>query len=324
MKTRSKYALSVLVAVTTVVTTVAVAPSSGRAEESLKEKTLAQIDSNLDGLNEQIGGIEEQTGEVNGEIDELNGRYSKLNKENQELLREILSYMKDDYVVTASSTTLDSLISSQSLSDLASAEQYRNNATDVVREKFDTYIKQLSEIEDLLSKAKEKRQGLLELKGQLEQRRSTVQAQEEARQAAAAASEAQLREIKEENEQATAASIAQGPSSAPSTAPSSGGGGGMVRGNNPYTPGQCTWYVYNQTGRGQMGNAGQWGGGGGFGIGKILIMPPGAGGAGGVGHVGVIVGGSPSSGIVIRDMNWAGPFVVTTHTVPRSSAYRYL
>ena len=158
MTIRSKYALSAFAAATMLVTGVAVAPATGNAEESAKAEAIANMDANLDSLNQQIGDIGGQIGDVDGEIAGLNAKYDKLNQENEELLAEILRYMKDDYVVGSSSTTLDSLVSSESLSDLASAEQYRNNATDVVREKFDEYVGQLKEIEDLLAEAKEKRQ----------------------------------------------------------------------------------------------------------------------------------------------------------------------
>lgn len=314
MKTRSKYALSAFAVATMLVTTVAVAPAAGQAEESVKAKTLAKIDANLDGLSQQISEIGGQISDVDSEIAELEAEYRKLQQENEELLREIMSYMKDDYVVTASSTTLDSLVTSQKLSDLASAEQYRNNATDVVQEKFEQYIDRAGEIEDLLAEAKEKRQGLLDLKGQLDQRKATVEAQEQARQAAAALSEQKLREAQEQHEQAEAVSIASnsGATSAPS------GGGGSVApiggGNNPYPYGQCTWYVYSVTGRGQNGNAGTWGATSSTpAVGKIMIWAPGEQGAAGAGHVGVVIGVSGSN-VTVRHMNWNGWAVVSTGT----------
>ena len=313
MTIRSKYALSAFAAATMLVTGVAVAPATGNAEESAKAEAIANMDANLDSLNQQIGDIGGQIGDVDGEIAGLNAKYDKLNQENEELLAEILRYMKDDYVVGSSSTTLDSLVSSESLSDLASAEQYRNNATDVVREKFDEYVGQLKEIEDLLAEAKEKRQGLLELKGQLDERKATVEAQEAARAAAEALTEQQFEKAQEANEQAEAEAIASGGST---STPSSGGSVSSISGHggNPYPYGQCTWYVYSVTGRGQNGNAGTWGSTSSTpGVGKIMIWYPGEQGASGAGHVGVVVGVSGNT-VTIRHMNWHGVGVVSTET----------
>jgi surface antigen len=319
-------------AVTSIVATLAVtaipvapAPVAVAAEQP---QTLAAanaaIDSNLDSLNRQAGELGSQVSEVNGLISKLEAERAALLPEKEHKQAVVRETAKQAYMAGESSS-VEVVASNSTLSGSVSQQQYR----DKISEKTQAAVKDLAETEKKiaanLEEANKKRDGLVALQSDLQVKIDTAQAQAEAKAALAQAAknEAEFQALKQRQEQESLAVV---PSSAPSPSskPASGGnGGGMVRGNNPYTPGQCTWYVYNQTGRGQMGNAGQWPGGGSRGVGSILIMPPGVGGAGGVGHVGVIVGFS-GSGITIRDMNWAGPFVVTTHTVPNSGSYRYL
>lgn len=321
MTSCSRRTLTALAAATTILTAVVAAPSTGSAEESVKAQTLAKIDANLGSLEDQAGELGGQISDVSGDIEKLQKEYNALVPKLRQKERLLEDTIRESYIAGEPSS-VEIIASNRTFSGAVSQSHY----SEEIQIKTERASRELAAIKDQLDEklaaAKEKRQGLLSLKGQLDERIATANAQEQARELAEAMSEAQLKKAQQENEKSQAAAIADAPSAAPS-APSQGGGGGMVRGNNPYTPGQCTWYVYNQTGRGQRGNAGQWPGGSSFGIGRILIMPPGVGGASGAGHVGIIVGSS-SRGITIRDMNWAGPFVVTTHTVPRSGSYRYL
>lgn len=86
-------------------------------------------------------------------------------------------------------------------------------------------------------------------------------------------------------------------------------------GNN-YTAGQCTWYVASRVSvPSSMGNATNWG----YGLsaaGWSHTLAPGSVGVGhvGIGHV-VYVEALTAAGVLISDMNYAGPFVVTSRTV---------
>lgn len=84
---------------------------------------------------------------------------------------------------------------------------------------------------------------------------------------------------------------------------------------NIYPYGQCTWYAFSVTGRGQNGNAGTWRPSSSTpAVGKIMIWRPGQQGASGAGHVGVVIAVNGNS-ITIRHMNWGGGFgQVTTGT----------
>ena len=335
MRLSKSLAVSALTA--TMAVTTAVLPSAPTAVAAVQPDSLAAANAAIDA---NLGSLNQQAAELNGQVAEVSGVITKLEAERAALIPEkaqkenvVRETAKQAYMAGAPSG-VEVLASNQTLSGTASTQQYR----DKLGEKSQAAVKDLKETESKiaanLDEATKKRDGLVAMQSDMNEKLETAQAQAEAKRALAEATQnkeeeyQKLRQRQQQESLAVAAAsptapASSAPSSAPSAKPSPGSGGGMVRGNNPYTPGQCTWYVYNQTGRGQMGNAGQWPGGGAKAVGSILIMPPGVGGAGGVGHVGVIVGIS-GSGITIRDMNWAGPFVVTTHTVPNSGSYRYL
>ncbi|MSU76265.1 CHAP domain-containing protein [Patescibacteria group bacterium] len=286
------------------------------AAATTKDQALAAVDGNLGSLNQQAGSLNGQIGEVNGQISQLEAEQAVLSTkltEKKALLRQTL---REAYVA-GDPSSIEVIASNQSFSGVVGQQHYRDRVSTKTAKAAKDVQDTQQQLDGKVSNAKQKRDGLVAMQADLNQKIETTKAQEAAKAALAAQSEAEFQKNKQalQQEQMSAA-IATAPKASSS-------GGGMVHGNNPYTPGQCTWYVYNQTGRGQSGNAGQWPGGGSKAVGSILIMPPGVAGSGSVGHVGIIVGIS-GSGITIRDMNWAGPYIVTTHTVPNSGAYRYL
>jgi peptidoglycan hydrolase CwlO-like protein/surface antigen len=112
----------------------------------------------------------------------------------------------------------------------------------------------------------------------------------------------------------------------PAPTPSDGGRYGS---RNTYVPGQCTWYVKSVFGS-RVGD--YWGNGGSWGyaamadgytvsstpaIGTVAVFPPGVGGAGGYGHVAVVIGVSGGN-VVIREMNYGGPYLLNTRTLSAS------
>ncbi len=320
MSIRSRRTLTAFVAATTLVAgIVTVAPTPGYAEESdTRDSTIAKIDANLNSLNTQAEELGGQVTGLNAEIGELEAEYQKLVPEKERKQALLNETIKESYV-TGDESAVEVLASEATFSEVVSKQHYHEE----IQVKTDRAAQELEEItqqiEEKLGAAKEKRQGLLTLKGQLDERIATAEAQEEAKRAAEALSEEQFQQAQEANTQTQAEGIAQ---SSPSSSPGSGSPQQISGGNNPYPWGQCTWYVYQATGRGQNGNAGSWGGGSSGGPGSILIMPPGVNGAGSAGHVGVVVSVS-GSGVTIRDSNWFGLGVISTHTVPKSSSYRY-
>lgn len=290
-----------------------------RAQAETQANTLAganaSIDANLGSLNQQAADLGGQVSEVSAVIDRLAAEHDALVpvlQQKEELLRGTI---KEAYMAGAPSS-VEVLASNKTFSGLVGQQHYRDEMGSKTQQAAKELAAVKEQLNQKLAEAKEKRDGLVALQTQLQDRIDTAAAQAKAKEDLE-----KITQGKEEEYQKLLASQKQ-EELAPA-APANTGGGDLVRGNNTYTPGQCTWYVYNETGRGQRGNAGEWPGGGSRAVGSILIMPAGVGGSGGVGHVGVIVAIS-GSGITIRDMNWAGPFVVTTHTVPNSPRYRYL
>lgn len=318
----SKVLAAAAIGSTLVTMSAVVAPAPVYAAPATLAAANAAIDANMNSLNQQAGELHGQVGDLNATIAGLDAQRAALEPQlaqKQATLRETLrqAYMAGD------PSSLEIVAGNQTFSGVVGQQQYRDEIGQKTQEAAKDLSNTKKELDAKIAEAQAKRDGLLVLQGQLQEKIDTATAQAEAKKQLALATqnnEQKYEQIAKQTQQEDLGAVAS-PSASPSARPS--GGGGMVRGNNPYTPGQCTWYVYNQTGRGQQGNAGQWPGGGSRGIGSILIMPPGVGGAGGVGHVGIIVGFS-GNGITIRDMNWAGPFVVTTHTVPNSGSYRYL
>ncbi|MDP4000052.1 MAG: CHAP domain-containing protein [bacterium] len=313
MKTRSKRTLATIAAATMLVTGLAVvgAPSIGQATESIKSQTLSKIDANLSSLDRQAGELGGQVSEVNGEILKLEAEYHKLVPKKERMEKLFRDTVRESYI-TGQPSEVEVIGANQTFSGVVSQQHY----SEEIQVKTDRVAKDLQTITDQinqkLSAAKEKQQGLLALKGQLDERIATAKAQEAARQAAAAMSEQQLRKAQAANERTEAEGIAGGgdsPAPSPGRAPSYIGGGN----GNPYPYGQCTWYVYSVTGRGQNGNAGTWAPSSSTpGVGKIMIWYPGEQGASGAGHVGVVIG-VKGNRVQIRHMNWTGgPGVVST------------
>lgn len=275
----------------------------------------AAIDANLSSLNKQSGDLQGQIGEVNGVIAQLTSDIAALEPqiaEKTQLLREAIrqSYVAGD------PSSVEVLASNDTFSGVVGQQHYR----DEISSKSQSAARELSTVkkqkDDKLADAQKKRDGLLALKGQLDEKISTAQAQEQAKKALAEVTQGKEEEYQkllaaQRAQEATAVANANSPSPSPRVSaqpvPFSGG-----RGGNPYPWGQCTWYVYDQTGRGQNGNAGSWRGNSSTPrVGGIMIWRPGQGGASGAGHVGIVIGISGNT-VRIRHMNWGGgPGVVT-------------
>lgn len=113
--------------------------------------------------------------------------------------------------------------------------------------------------------------------------------------------------------------------------------GSMYGGGNPGTPGQCTWFAWwwrannpNSLGRlpGGLGHAYSWAGSL---ANRGVSRTPAVGAVfqtnlGWYGHVGVVTAVNPDGSIVVREMNYAAPYVITEATIPASQvgAFNYI
>lgn len=321
---------------------VPVAPKEAAATPAPNETlsgAVARMDSNLASLNSQAADIDKQSVTVASEVTQLQNEYNALVPvldQKQSLLKRSI---RDTYV-TGQPSTLQIVASNKTFSGVLGQQNYREQIGAKTKKAAEELADTKKQVAEKLEAAKQKQEGLVALKSQLDEKITTAQSQIEAKQALQEATQGKEEEYQKivaqsqaENAEAlTSAAVSPSPvarsvvtgTPSPTSAPTrTSYSSSYSGGNNPYPYGQCTWYVYNQTGRGQQGNAGTWSGASSGGVGMILIMPAGVNGAGYAGHVGVIVGMSATS-ITIRDMNWSGgPGVVMTHSVPRDPRYRY-
>lgn len=308
-----------------------VGPNSVQAAENSATLAgqLTAIDGNLNNLNGQIGETQGQVAETNGKITSLDAAIAAKQQElaaKQALLKEavVQSYQAEK------TSSLEVLAANSTLSSVMGQQHYRSEIADKTKKAAEAVEQVKQSITEQRNELSKKRDGLVALESQLTTNRDTVQAQASAKLAllevtkGEEASYQQLVAAEKLKEQEAAISSTStsvptsAPSAPPSGPPSSFGGGG----NNPYPFGQCTWYVYSATGRGQNGNAGTWRPTSSTpGVGKIMIWRPGQGGASGAGHVGVVIGVSGNM-VTIRHMNWGGAFgQVTTGNFPSTGMF---
>lgn len=289
-----------LIAITLVGTA---APMTGHAEETSLHGAKERVSSNLDSLNGQAADLRNQIGDLDAEISDLRQRYAELERKGEELRAALMELIKQSYIIDSSSTSLDELVSSKSLSELFSGEHYRVVVNDEVQDKADEYVANQKALEDSIAAAQEKRQGLLTLKGQLENRIQAAKVAEEARLRLERMKEAEYERMKEADAQHKASELA---GQTQQFTPSRGG-------SNPFEPGyvgQCTWYVHELLGVSQPTNAGNWTANSSRPVvGSVMIWRVSQ--IGGVGHVGVVrkvVDGGRA--VWVQHMNWTmGPGV---------------
>lgn len=309
------------IAATLAVTAIPVAPAPV-AVAAEQPQTLAAanaaIDSNLDSLNRQAGELGGQVSEVNGVISKLEAERAALIPEKEQKQAVVRETAKQAYMAGEPSS-VEVVASNATLSGSVSQQQYR----DKIGEKTQAAVKSLAETEEKIAKnldeANKKRDGLVALQGDLQNKIETAESQARAKAALAEATknkEEEYQKLVQAERQQQVASVAAptAPAAPASGKPAAGPSPVNGRGGNPYPWGQCTWYVYDQTGRGQNGNAGTWSPTSSTpAVGKIMIWRPGEQGAAGAGHVGVVVAVSGNN-VTVRHMNWRGLGVVSTET----------
>jgi surface antigen len=282
--------------------------------------TLAEANAAID---QNVGSLNQQASDLGGQISEVSGTIGQLQSEHDALV-PVLAHKKDllkqavkDSYIAGDPTEVEVLASNGTFSGVVGQQHYRDEISSKTKRAALEVTVVEHQLQEKLDAAKEKRDGLVALKGDLDNKIATAEAQAAAKEALARATqnkEAEYQKLLQSQKQQETAAIAA-PSAAPSASPNSGPVVGVShRSGNPYPFGQCTWYVYDATGRGQNGNAGSWRATSSTpGVGKIMIWRPGEQGASGAGHVGVVVGVSGNT-VTIRHMNWNGFGVVSTGT----------
>lgn len=286
---------------------------------------VASMDANLSSLSQQANELTGQAAEVSGTISRLQAERAALEPvlaAKRALLNETI---RESYLAGQPSS-LEVLVSNKTVAGAVSQQQYRDEVSNKSKKASEELAATRKQLNDKIAEAEQKQAGLLALQGQLQEKIDTAQAQVAAKaelDRITQGKEAEYQKIVTAAQQEDAAALVGSPaptaSARPSAAPGNGGNNVTYnrgnRANNPYPYGQCTWYVYDQTGRGQSGNAGSWRPTSSTpAVGKIMIWRAGEQGAGSAGHVGIVIGVSGNS-VTVRHMNWGGgPGVVTTGT----------
>lgn len=294
----------------------------------------ASMDANLNSLNQQAGDLNGQIGEVNGVIGQLEAEYAALVPvlaQKQALLKETV---KEAYIAGEPSS-LEVVASNQTFSGVVAQQHYRDQIGSKTQKAAEDLEATKQQLNQKLAEAGKKRDSLTALKVDLDEKLATAQAQAQAKAALAVATQNKEEEfqkmMQEQRSQEAAALVGAAspappaPSARPSAGPTPSSGGGSVSsvrgGSNPYPYGQCTWLVYDMTGRGQNGNAGTWRPTSSTpAVGKIMIWRAGEAGATGAGHVAVVVGVNGNQ-VTVREMNWNGWGVVSTRTTASTGKF---
>lgn len=284
----------------------------------------AAMDSNLNSLNSQAAGLTGQIGEVNGVIGKLETEYAALVPQLQQKQATLRQTIRQAYVA-GNPSSVEVLAGNSTISGAVGQQHYRDEISQKTQKAASELNETRKQLDSKLAEAKEKRDGLVSLQGQLTEKIETAQAQAAAKAALVQATQnkeeeyQKLRAAEQQTELAAVAAATPAASPVVSAAPRPASPPPAPRpingrGGNPYPWGQCTWYVYDQTGRGQNGNAGTWSPTSSTpAVGKIMIWRPGEQGARSAGHVGVVVAVSGNN-VTVRHMNWDGFGVVSTGT----------
>ncbi len=235
----SHKAISALGATSLLVTSLAVVnPGQALAADASNPETLAEANAQIDGT---ISSMNQQASSLQGQISETDGQISKLEEE-QAALKEKLKAKKGllkqtlrDAYVAGEPSSVEVVASNQSFSGVVGQQHYR----DQVSEKTGKAAKEVEDtqkqIDEKVSDAKKKRDGLTAMKGQLDGKIAAAKAQEQAKAALAEQTLGQeklYQEVKREKATRTVAAATPTYTSSGGSGYTPGGGGCGVPGLN--------------------------------------------------------------------------------------------
>lgn len=302
------------------VTTVSTASA---VESDSLAKAVAGMQSNLETLNREAAELSQQSQEVTATIAALQAEHAALVPV-LEAKRGLLKESVKDAYITGEPSALEVLATNETFSGVMGQQNYREQIGAKTKQAGDEVAATQKALTEKLTAAQEKEASLASMQGQMQGRLAAATAQVQSQQTlleATRGEEAEYLRIKDASARAELEAITSNNMASPTPNPRMGGSKSApsagsvsaVRGSNPYPFGQCTWYIFNRQGRGQMGNAGTWGSTSSAPApGKVMIWRPGQMGAGGAGHVGVVESVNANGTVNVTHMNWNGAWGVVT------------
>lgn len=197
------------------------------ADSPVQPATLGEANAAIDGT---IGSLNQQASSLQGQISETDGQIAQLESE-QAALREKLAQKKEllrqtvrEAYVAGDPSSVEVIASNQSFSGVVGQQHYRDQVSEKTGNAAQEVRNTEKQIDQKVADAKQKRDGLAAMKGQLDQKIATAQAQEQAKAALAEATlnqEKLYQELKNQQANQTVATV---------VAPSNSGGGGYTGG----------------------------------------------------------------------------------------------
>lgn len=222
----SAFGITSLVTASLLVTT----PTTARAADSpTQPATLGEANAAIDGtigsLNQQASSLQGQIGETDGQIAQLETEQAAL-QQKLEREKELLRQTVREAYVAGDPSSVEVIASNQSFSGVVGQQHYRDQVSEKTGNAAQEVRNTERQIAQKVADAKQKRDGLVAMKGQLDSKIAAAQAQEQAKAALAEATLGQEKLYQDlKNQQAAQTVVAVAPS-APAGGGYTGGGGG--------------------------------------------------------------------------------------------------
>ncbi len=208
----SAFGITSLVTASLLVTT----PTSALAADSpAQPATLGEANAAIDGtissLNQQAASLQGQIGETDGQIAQLETEQAAL-RQKLELEKELLRQTVREAYVAGDPSSVEVIASNQSFSGVVGQQHYRDQVSEKTGNAAQEVRNTEQQIGQKVADAKQKRDGLAAMKGQLDQKIATEQAQEQAKAALAEATLGQEKLYQDlKNQQAAQTIVAVAP-----------------------------------------------------------------------------------------------------------------
>ncbi|MSU76266.1 CHAP domain-containing protein [Patescibacteria group bacterium] len=231
---RFRNIVSALGASALLITSVAAsAVPTAMAADQAASGTLADANASIDGT---LGSLNQQASSLSGQIESVNGQIAQ-NESEQAALVPILEQKKAllretvrQSYITGEPSSVEVVASNKSFSGVVGQQHYRDRVSEKTSHAAQEVKEVQKQIAGKISESKKKRDGLTAMKGDLDQKITSVQAQEQAKAALAEATLGQEKLYQEMKNQQAAQTITTTVAKAPTGGSGYSAGGGSAAG----------------------------------------------------------------------------------------------